>query len=72
MDNIEKSAFNRGEYVGYGGGLVWRIARSNSSFGNWTARPCEHTCGDSQTLRNTIIFAWRLKDLSAKLSAFNP
>lgn len=25
--NIEPSAFHRGEYVGYGGGAVWRIRR---------------------------------------------
>ena len=25
--NIEKSAFRRGEYVGYGGGALWRISR---------------------------------------------
>jgi hypothetical protein len=32
--NIEKSAFRRGEYVGYADG-VWRIARN--FLGTWTA-----------------------------------
>lgn len=27
LHNIEKSAFRRGEYVGYGGGLVFHIRR---------------------------------------------
>ena len=29
MHNIEKSAFRKGEYVGYGGGLVWRIVKGS-------------------------------------------
>lgn len=29
LHNIEKSAFRRGEYVGYGNG-VWRVARASS------------------------------------------
>jgi hypothetical protein len=70
MHNIEKSAFRRGEYVGYGAGLVWRIVRTNSSFGNWQARPLEHTCGDNLQLKNTSIFARRLRDMSEKLESF--
>tara|TARA_R110000868_G_scaffold379713_1_gene645645 strand:+ start:627 stop:809 length:183 start_codon:yes stop_codon:yes gene_type:complete len=27
MTNIEKSAFRRGEYVGYAAGLVWHIRK---------------------------------------------
>jgi hypothetical protein len=27
LTNIEKSAFRRGEYVGYAAGLVWHIRR---------------------------------------------
>jgi len=36
LANIEKSGFRRGEYVGYGAGIVWRIARNG---GPWIARP---------------------------------
>ena len=36
--NIEKSAFHKGQYVGYGANQVWRITKSNSSFGNWCCR----------------------------------
>ena len=32
MNNIEKSAFRKGEYVGYGGGLVWRIQRGGNGW----------------------------------------
>ena len=64
--NIEKSAFNRGEYVGYAACSVWRIARSNSSFGRWAAR-CDSPISDVVT-RNTTIFAWTLDDMSAKLT----
>lgn len=69
--NIEKSAHRRGEYVGHAAGLVWQITKSKSSFGSWQARPMAHTCGDNVQLLNTIIYAFRLSDLSDKLSAFN-
>ena len=29
LPNIDKSAFRRGEYVGYGAGRVWRIRKLN-------------------------------------------
>ena len=61
--NIEKSAFRPGQYVGYGGGHVWRIRRSNSSYGNWWAQ--------SQSDPNRQLRAWRLEELSAELSALN-
>jgi hypothetical protein len=67
MHNIEKSAFNKGEYVGYGGGVVWRIRRAHSSFGKWCARPLEYTCGNNDKLKNTIVYAFRLRDMSDKL-----
>jgi hypothetical protein len=63
LHNIEKSAFREGQYVGYGGGHVWRIRRSNSSYGNWWAQ--------STTEHNSQLWAWRLSDLSDKLSALN-
>lgn len=34
LHNIEKSAFRRGEYVGYASGLVFRVIRVN---GGWQA-----------------------------------
>lgn len=33
LPNIDKSAFRRGEYVGYGAGHVWRIRQTQ--FGGW-------------------------------------
>jgi hypothetical protein len=35
LHNIEKSGFRRGEYVGYGGGRVWRIWQRDRHA--WTA-----------------------------------
>jgi len=58
--NIERSAFRRGEYVGYGGGKVWRITKSNSSFGNWHAH--------NQDNWNDQFFAFGLQSVSNKLS----
>ncbi len=60
--NIEKSAFHRGAYVGYGGSLVWRITESTSSYGNWAARPVP----DNQ--RIPTLFALSLSDMSEKLA----
>jgi len=61
VDNIEKSGFRKGEYVGYGGGRVWRISKSTSSSGNWLAR--------NQNNPNDFIYAFGLKKLSEKLAA---
>ena len=61
--NLEKSGFCKGEYIGYGGGKVWRIAKSNSSYGNW--------CAHAQNEPNNYFFAWRLVDMSAKLTALD-
>jgi hypothetical protein len=63
--NIDKSAFHRGEYVGYAACSVWRITKSNSSFGRWAAY-CSSPISDVIT-RNTTLFAWTLDDMSAKL-----
>lgn len=60
MHNIEKSAFRHGQYVGYGGGKVWRISKSNSSFGNWFAH--------NQDDFNEKLYAMRLKEMSEKLA----
>ncbi len=60
--NIEKSAFRRGEYVGYADG-VWNITKSNSSFGNWIARHRDRS-------NKPAVFAFTLEDMSAKLERY--
>jgi hypothetical protein len=62
LTNIEKSTFRKGEYVGYANG-VWRITKSNSSFGSWAAR--------RQDGQGVTLFAFRLSDMSVKLSALS-
>jgi hypothetical protein len=61
--NIEKSAFRHGEYVGYGGGKVWHISKSNSSFGTWFAR--------NQDNANDYFFGFGLQSMSNQLHALN-
>lgn len=60
MHNIEKSGFHAGEYVGYSKGRVFRIRKTNSSFGNWIAT--QQNANNAQT-----IYAMRLSDMSKKL-----
>ena len=59
--NIEKSAFKRGEYVGYSNGKVFRITKTNSSFGTWHAANRDN-CNDQ-------LFAFGLQSLSEKLAS---
>lgn len=59
--NIEKSAFRRGEYIGYAAGKVWRIVKSTSSFGAWQAFPRDGG--------NVFVYAFRLSDMGGKLAA---
>ena len=59
--NIERSAFRKGEYVGYSNGRVYHIRKSNSSFGNWFAHNRDNW--------NDQIFAFGLQSMSDKLSA---
>lgn len=59
--NIEKSGFRKGEYIGYSNGRVYRITRSNSSFGNWHAANRDNW--------NDQIFAFGLASLSEKLAS---
>ena len=59
--NIEKSAFRKGEYVGYCEGKIYRISKTNSSFGTWFAHDCENY--------NDQIFAFGLESMSNKLQA---
>lgn len=59
--NIEKSAFRPGEYVGYSNG-AWLIRKTNSSYGNWSARHRDDN-------RKPLIFGFTLDEISKKLSA---
>ena len=64
MRNIEKSAFQKGQYVGYGGGAVWHIR--NYGKANWKATPQgnnKHSVFSCATLRDVSI---QLETLSAK------
>ena len=60
--NIEKSAFHLGEYVGYGDG-VWRIRKSNSSYGNWIAYK------QNATREEMPLYSFRLSDMSDQLNS---
>lgn len=66
--NIEKSAFRRGEYVGYAAGYVFRVERSSSSFGNWQARLARFNPVNPR-LSNRIFYAFTLSDMGDKLDA---
>lgn len=67
--NIEKSAFNRGEYVGYAAGYVFRITRCKSSFGNWQARLARYN-PVNPALSNRFFYAFTLESMSEELDAF--
>ena len=58
--NIDKSAFRKGEYVGYSNGKVFHIRKSNSSFGNWHAANRDNW--------NEQLFAFGLASMSDKLA----
>ena len=58
--NIEKSAFRKGEYVGYSNGKVFRITKTNSSYGTWAAHNRDNW--------NEQFFAFGLESMSKKLS----
>jgi hypothetical protein len=59
--NIEKSAFRKGEYIGYCEGRIYHISKSNSSFGTWFAYNRDNY--------NDQIFAFGLATMSEKLQA---
>lgn len=59
--NIERSAFCKGEYVGYCEGKVYRISKTNSSFGTWFAYDRDNY--------NDQVFAFGLESMSIKLQA---
>jgi hypothetical protein len=60
LPNIEKSKFHKGEYIGYANG-VWLIRKTNSSYGNWSARFRDDT-------RVPLIFGFTLIEISKKLT----
>jgi len=62
LPNIEKSGFRHCQYVGYGGGKVWLIRRTNSTYGNWIARD------QNDAAPWNPIYAFRLSEMSEKLS----
>ncbi len=62
LHNIEKSGFRRGEYVGYANG-VYRIRKTNSTYGNWIAYEKQ-----GQPTAPTI-YAFTLATMSRKLEA---
>lgn len=57
--NIDKSAFRKGEYVGYCEGKVYRITKTNSSYGTWAAHNRDNY--------NDFVFAFGLDSMSQKL-----
>jgi hypothetical protein len=57
--NIEKSAFRRGQYVGYAKG-VWTITKSSSSYGCWFAVHQEYP--------KFTIHTWTLDTMSRRLT----
>jgi hypothetical protein len=59
--NIEKSAFRKGEYIGYCEGRIYHISKSNSSFGTWFAY--------NRDDYNDQIFAFGLAAMSEKIEA---
>jgi hypothetical protein len=68
--NIEKSAFNRGEYVGYAAGYVFRIVKSNSSFGNWQAQLARYNPVNPR-LSSRIFYGFTLAQLGDRLNDFS-
>ena len=68
LHNIEPSGFHKGQYVGYGAGKVWRIRKTNSTYGNWIAQACKPASPDADPLVANI-YAFRLSDMSGKLAA---
>lgn len=68
LHNIEKSAFHKGQYVGYGAGRVWRIRKTNSTYGNWVAWRMLPNSPQIDPA-NVTHYAFTLSSMSAKLAA---
>ena len=57
--NICKDPLDHNKWHGRGGGNIFEIYKTNSSFGNYEARP---QLGDVQT-RNTVIYTFTLRQM---------
>ena len=62
--NIERSAFKRHAYIGYGGGKVWLIRKTG--VGGWEALP------QSERDYTKLIRACTLAEMSEMLSSVAP
>lgn len=62
MHNVEKSKFQKGMYVGYGGGAVWHIR--NYGKGNWKATPQGNN-------KHQVFSCATLRDVSTQLETLN-
>lgn len=62
MHNVEKSKFQKGQYVGYGGGAVWHIR--NYGKGNWKATPQGNN-------KHQVFSCATLRDVSTQLETLN-
>lgn len=69
MHNIEKSAFRRWQYVGYGGGFRFCIRKDG--VGNWEAKPVTQGRYFDVDLKWPVAMRWprarTLRELSVKL-----
>ena len=61
FQNIDKSSFHHGEYVGYAMGEVWRIKKQYSIYGKWIAL--------SREVKMNNVYSNRLDEMSDKLSS---
>ena len=59
--NIEKSGFHRGQYVGYGGGLIWRIRKTRTG---WEMTRHCYPRNDKEKIAGTYHHARTLHDAS--------
>ena len=62
--NIDKSAFRKGGYVGYGAGRVWRIRKTQFGGWAWAARPQDKRDDDT-----AIVYGDTLRHVSQQLAA---
>ena len=65
FDNIEKSGFHPGEYVGYAQQVVWTIKRQKST-GDWVAFP-QPGHGYNSAISAHMLSAFTLAEMSEKL-----
>ncbi len=67
--NMVKSDYNSGEYVARAGGYVFRVVKSNSSFGRWQASLARFNPTNPR-LSNRFFYGWTLAEVSANLDEF--